>query len=121
MARSQSIFKKFYQRKLNKSHFSLFQAQIRPMDIMGIVTGNLTVHCIKTALFEDTFLDNNRAIISSCYVCFACWHFESMPCLHPDFGQSKKIQSLLFYYIKVTLFQRIRTLHIVYRDFLYCS
>ena len=71
MTRSQPIFKKFYQRKLNKSHLSLFQAQIRPMDIMGLVTGNLRVHCIKTALFEDTFLDNNRAIISSCHVCFA--------------------------------------------------
>ena len=35
---------------------------------------SITLKLSYVKLFEHTFTDNNRAIVSSRHVCFACWH-----------------------------------------------
>ena len=58
----------------------LFFRRTRLMNITDAVTGNPRFHhikkkCIVLNCFQHTFSDNNRAILSSRHVRFACSHF----------------------------------------------
>ena len=70
----------------NLSHCVFFSFDLffrrKPMNITGEVCGNPGFHhkknCIVLNCFQHTFSGNDHAIVSRCYVCFACWHLKSL-------------------------------------------